>query len=342
MTQGLAILSMLVLHLFCRKGADVYGTPLIWLNDTTPLVYCFGFFAEICVPLYSICAGYAQELLALKGGGGEHWKSNLRRGWKLLTNYWIVLCLFCILGLVVAPGGDIPGSADKFIKSVFLIHSYNGAWWYLNTYLILMLLPPLIMLFPVRMMKSAPGLAFSIAASVLWYLVGRFGLFPGAHLANPMLVFARKELVNLLGVLPAFWAGAFLCKGDIVSETDRWLCNHLSSTKRKMFLSVIVLITFFGFIMLEKTVLALLVAIVTFCTFNLWEKSAITKKVFLFLGKHSTNIWLTHMFYYSNVNFGERTKYPAVMLVVLILLCWTTSEIVFAISSTVSSLCGKK
>ena len=63
MTQGLAILCMVILHLFCRVGSDVLGTPLIWLDQTTPLVYWFGFFAEICVPLYSLCAGYAQQLL---------------------------------------------------------------------------------------------------------------------------------------------------------------------------------------------------------------------------------------------------------------------------------------
>lgn len=41
MTQGLAILCMVVLHLFCRQGTDVLGTPLLWLNDTTPFVFLF-------------------------------------------------------------------------------------------------------------------------------------------------------------------------------------------------------------------------------------------------------------------------------------------------------------
>ena len=54
MTKGMAILSMLVLHLFCRKGGDVFGTPIFWLNTDTPFVYILGFLAEICVPLYSL------------------------------------------------------------------------------------------------------------------------------------------------------------------------------------------------------------------------------------------------------------------------------------------------
>ncbi len=58
MARGLAILSMLILHLFCRTGSNVYGTPLLWLNAKTPFVYWFGFFAEICVTLYSFGGGY--------------------------------------------------------------------------------------------------------------------------------------------------------------------------------------------------------------------------------------------------------------------------------------------
>ena len=85
MTQGLAILCMVVLHLFCRQGADVLGTPILWLNDTTPFVFLFGFFAEICVSIYSICAGFAQELLF------ENNRSSLRlrltRILKLMFNY---------------------------------------------------------------------------------------------------------------------------------------------------------------------------------------------------------------------------------------------------------------
>lgn len=64
MTQGFAILCMLVLHLFCRLGKDVYGTPIIWVSPEKPLVYLFGFFAGVCVPIYSMCAGYE----AMQGG----------------------------------------------------------------------------------------------------------------------------------------------------------------------------------------------------------------------------------------------------------------------------------
>ena len=34
MIRGLAILCMVVLHLFCRTGKDVFGKPLLWINST--------------------------------------------------------------------------------------------------------------------------------------------------------------------------------------------------------------------------------------------------------------------------------------------------------------------
>ena len=37
MIRGLAILCMVVLHLFCRTGKDVFGKPLLWINLRTPL-----------------------------------------------------------------------------------------------------------------------------------------------------------------------------------------------------------------------------------------------------------------------------------------------------------------
>ena len=43
MTKGLGILCMLILHLFCRQGAAVSGTPLLWIDDTTPFVYTLVF-----------------------------------------------------------------------------------------------------------------------------------------------------------------------------------------------------------------------------------------------------------------------------------------------------------
>lgn len=171
MTKGMAILCMLILHLFCRMGEDVLGNPLIWINETTPLVYWFGFFAEICVPIYSLCVGYAQQYMSEQKK--LSWNSNVRRIGKLMVNYWIILVIFCVLGLFFDQDHQIPRTLPDFLKSIILLHSYNGAWWYLNTYVLLLLIPPKNLLWLVDKFQSGIGLIFDLSFQIGWYFVSR-------------------------------------------------------------------------------------------------------------------------------------------------------------------------
>ena len=49
--------------------------------------------------------------------------------------------------------------------------------------------------------------------------------------------------------------------------------------------------------------------------FVLWEKHKWVQKAFLFVENHSTNIWLTHMFFYQVLFRGlaYRAKYPVLI-----------------------------
>ena len=323
MTRGLAILCMVILHLFCRVGSDVLGTPLLWLNDTTPVVFFLGFFAEICVPLYSICAGYAQELLL--ESGKSSFVDRGRRILRLMGNYWIVLGLFCVLGLLFDPEGNIPGTMGHFAKSIFLLHSYNGAWWYLNTYVLLMLLPPETLFLPVRKLKLIPGLVFCGGFHVLWYLAEKLGFIPSGADWGPVLQFARKELVNLMGILPCVWVGGFLCRFRVMDTLGECYRHHLSPNRRKTVLLVLAILLFVGMNAVHKSVLMAPAALAVFLLFNLWEKGPRTQAAMLFLGKHSTNIWLVHMFFYAYFLKGLvlPLRYPLLMLGAL--LAWSVA-----------------
>ena len=62
MLKGVAILSMLMLHLFGRRENLPYA-PLLWIGGT-PLIYYFALFGDICVAVYcfvSGCAHYMQS-----------------------------------------------------------------------------------------------------------------------------------------------------------------------------------------------------------------------------------------------------------------------------------------
>lgn len=92
MSKGYAVVSMLTLHLFCLRGA-IIGTPLIWLNEETPLIYYIGWLCAICAPTYCICSGYAHFRQGLKNG--LTFKKRIKRCFK----FWFVIGLLFYLYL---------------------------------------------------------------------------------------------------------------------------------------------------------------------------------------------------------------------------------------------------
>lgn len=342
MTKGMAILCMLVLHLFCRTGEDVLGTPLIWLNETTPLVYWFGFFAEICVPIYSLCIGYAQQYMNEQRK--LSWKSNVQRIGKLMVNYWIVLILFCVLGFFFDVDHQIPGTLLDFLKSIVLLHSYNGAWWYLNTYVLLLLIPPKILLLPVRKLRCEIGVIACLFLQIGWYIIERLEILSLVPTKMGVVAFFAKELFDLFGIMPYVWAGAFICKRKLIGRSNEWINSHISLRWRNVVLMLTWGCLFLLTNLAHKAVLVGIVSVLSFFIFNLLEKSEFVKSVFMFMGKHSTNIWLTHMFFYAYLFKGLITivKYPLPMLLFMILLCVGTSYIVMGVENTLYKALQRK
>ena len=55
----------------------------------------------------------------------------------------MIAAVFSLIGLL-AGNAEIPGSLTKFALNCLTIqNSYNGAWWYANTYILLVALQPL-------------------------------------------------------------------------------------------------------------------------------------------------------------------------------------------------------
>ena len=62
MAKGIAIIGMVMIHLFCRSGELPYS-PLIGVGKP-PLIYYFGLLGDMCVPVFCFCSGYAHFLLS--------------------------------------------------------------------------------------------------------------------------------------------------------------------------------------------------------------------------------------------------------------------------------------
>lgn len=141
MIQGLSVLAMVCLHLFDRDYAGLFQ-PLIFIKGI-PLSFYFGQLSDFCVFGFAFCSGYAHMCLYEKEG---YYKRRLKSLLPLLINYWIIILLFSVISVCIGQGDYMPGSIWDILGSVFLydIH-YNGAWWYMWVYVLLVLISPLIL-----------------------------------------------------------------------------------------------------------------------------------------------------------------------------------------------------
>ena len=56
-TKGVAILFMLLLHLFCTKNYEGLYIPILFIGEV-PLMYYLALFGDCCVAIYCFCSGY--------------------------------------------------------------------------------------------------------------------------------------------------------------------------------------------------------------------------------------------------------------------------------------------
>lgn len=316
MTKGLAIISMVVLHLFCRKGDDVYGAPLLWITDNIPFVYYFGFLAEICVPLYCLCSGYAHYRLGESGGLSV--KRNFKRLMKFLINFWIILIFFSVVGIIVK-SQTIPVSFSEFLGNALLYKlSYNGAWWFVATYVLLVALSYLIF----SLVKKVNGMLLFAAASAqllfFWIFEAKIKELLSV---NPVMSIVAVQFLNLVGdVLFAYICGMLIAKYNLISLIkNRNIKNY--------WLYICFILVSIAVCIAEKGILMPYYAVLVFIMFNTISKNALTVKVFSFLGEHSTNIWLVHMFFYLTLFPGlvQKLKYPFLMFTGMMAICIAVS-----------------
>ena len=330
--KGVAILGMVMLHLFCRLG-DLPYTPWIWIGET-PLVYYLGLFGDICVPIYCFCSGYAHYLLKEKHGN-QYRQTILRKLLSFLINYWIAVILFCVIGWLFENGNTIPGSASEFLGNVFLYQiSYNGAWWFVVTYVFLTILSPLLIKVTNRMhpaiLTGLSGAAYFVA------YIFRFNI--QLAIQNPVLDWVWQQLI-LLGTSQFGYILGMVCRKEkwvsklrlLVSSENN--CTEATVTHRwitKVTVRLLPVIAFVCHCFVQSLIVAPLTAgTVLACMFLEGSPSSIDRFL-LFMGKHSTNIWLGHMFFYLILfeNLAYAAKYPVFIFIFMIFLCLCASWVI--------------
>lgn len=312
MLQGLSVLAMVWLHLFDRDGTGLFA-PFLFVGGY-PCSFYIAQLSDFCVFGFAFLSGYAHMK---QSGETGYYKRRLKGLLSVFCSYWLILIIFSIVGFAIGQGDYMPGSLQKFILNGFALdNSYNGAWWYMFTYAVLVLISPILLKWVKR---SHPIVVLSIGFAIycVAYYV-RFKLGYSNWLLGKFGPFGMTLFEYLLGAL-ALKHQVFTRIYEIwekIPKAARWLLAAL-----------LMMGMLYG---RTKVVASLFVAPITgffvMMLFHFWKKPKVVENAFLFVGKHSTNIWLTHMFFYSCLfkNLVYIAKYPllifAFMLVITILL----------------------
>ena len=314
---------MVCLHLFNNLNYQNLFEPLLFIGSK-PLLFYISLFCDCCVAIYCFCSGYELYIGYEKNKNTFAFKNYLRL-LKIYINYWIVLFLFAvILGIIMGKSDIYPGNFTKFILNFSSLDcTYNGAWWFISSYALLVLFSSFIF-----QIINKFNYKWVITVSFLIYLIAYIQRIRAPLLFNQFFLDMIINQITLLGNTQfPFVLGA-------ISFQQKWF-SKFSNQIYKFPKSNLILLGLILFeIIIHAFIPTLFLAVFTgfafvFC-FNALKMSLIATKVLNFFSEHSTNIWLTHMFFYSSffkkIIFAP--KYPIFIYVWLLFWCILTSYII--------------
>lgn len=272
----------------------------MYTGGGVPLAFYAAQLGDFCVFGFAFCSGYGHMANFGKDG---FYKSRLKGLLAVLCDYWLILCTFSAVSIAVGQGTFMPGNIRTFAMNALMLESsYNGAWWYMFAYTILVLCSPLLL--------KAVDRHHPVAV-----LAAGFALYCAAYYVRFRLPTDNWLLLKFgpLGMtLFEYLIGAVCCKARFITcLRERWSKWH--AAVRWMIAIILMAGMLYG---RTKIIPSLFVAPVTgsviMSLFTLWRKPKWVEHAFLFVGSHSTNIWLTHMFFYLVLfrGFVYKAQYP--------------------------------
>lgn len=343
--KGIAILMMVWLHLFGTNLEILDGCEkYIYLWNGDPLIYVMRKFARMCVVFYTFLGGYGlckvwqrDNLNHNLNDNLNHNKNcqlstvncplsmNLRRVWRLMVNYWLVLLLFVGVAWWLHPE-TYPGGWNEFLKNLTALDcSYNDTLWFLLPYALLTLLAAPIM-----------RLIMWLRGKWLWiFLVVAFAVKAVIYVNETTYTYwvglIGQNLLAAMGLFFMFAVGALFAKNAlmerVVAAIRGWVEQSFVVRRMKVSPSVVclvlLLLLFFGRICVgASTLIDPLFLLPMIPVYLCIQRPQWLSSTLAFIGKHSTNIWFIHR--YILVLTGTlitALHYPVVMWAALMGVC---------------------
>ena len=315
MLQGLAALFMVWLHMFCNDNIDGLYRPCLYLFGY-PISLYIAQLSDCCVMIFAFCSGYGHSV------SNRTIKNRLRHLFVLFVNYWVVLMLFIPIGFAIG----IDPAGRTIIDYVLMIPSFivhNGAHWYLSVYAIIIILSDKI----IDAVRKKP--LSSLCITFICYLIGiyiRFYILHGVDYFSIFYVRIGCLLTTIFEYVIGVYFGLFKLFPKIYKQFER--VNK--TTLWTILICITLFITIIHGHMIGNIAVSAFSGLYIIIVFSYLKKSVAVEKIFIYLGEHSTNIWLVHM-YFTSYYFAElvfKSKYVITTYVTALALSLFSSYII--------------
>ncbi|MBP0612946.1 acyltransferase [Chryseobacterium sp. cx-311] len=308
--RSIAILMMLFLHLFNRDYKGLFQ-PLVFIGNQ-PLFYYLSLFCDACVPIFAFVSGYGLYF-KFRQDKPRYASANSTRLKKFYLNFWIIVILFAvILGFVLGTEG-YPGSWQKLLLTATAIDpSYNGAWWFLTTYIFFVLTST----FWFKLLERFNPYMFVLALFIMYVVAFYFRILRPVIFESGATDWFHRQSVLYFCTLLQFMLGAFALKFDWSQK----ISNHFATIKFKnsiVLLAIVFLIAFRSIV--PNLIFAPFTGLGFIFLFLQLDLPAFLSKIINYFIPHATNIWLVHMFFYM-IYFREFIYSPQYVIPIFTLL----------------------
>lgn len=264
-------------------------------------------------------------------------KKRVHRVFKLLIRFWIIMVLTCCVGFAFGMRDRFPGSVLNFILNACLVKSsYVGAFWFVQTYTILALLSGI--LFKLIKKRSywivlpISFVLYVVAFGIEYVILGKIEVEAVRLFVNACMLLLRSQFSFVIGMI--FAKENMLDRSKLLSKI------RSNPILPWVFLSIVIAVR----AILRHMIFAPFSAVVLIVLFGTYNWGKIGKKILLFFGKHSTNMWLTHMQFYviftPTLVFCSRNVF--VIMLTLVALSLAASYVVDWVYGDVMKLVEKK
>lgn len=130
--KGIAIMLMVCHHMWWYKETNDFTG--VW-HTLAPFIIALGKAGKVCVAIFTFISGYG---LYISFTHNNKYSNTFKKIKNILFHFWRtvlpILFIFFIAGII--PFKMI----DFFLNMLCIENSYNGAWWYLQTYLLYLII----------------------------------------------------------------------------------------------------------------------------------------------------------------------------------------------------------